>query len=128
MFDLHPHIASACLELFQKGRYRNAVLDASIALGELVKQKSRCRDRDGADLMRHVFSRQKPLLAFNTLADETSRSEQEGMMHLFEGVMLALRNPRAHALSADSPQQAVEYIGLLNLLAKRVEEAKPVTP
>jgi Protein of unknown function (Hypoth_ymh) len=39
------------------------------------------------------------------------------MMHLFEGVMLALRNPRAHTLSDDSPE-ALEYIAFLSLLAK----------
>jgi uncharacterized protein (TIGR02391 family) len=102
------------------------VLDASLALQDYVKGKSRCRDRDGADLMRYVFSQKNPVVAFNGLADETDRSEQEGMMHLFEGVMLALRNPRAHTLSDDSPEQALEYIVLLSLLAKRLEATKRV--
>ncbi len=45
-------------------------------------------------------------------------------MHLFAGVVLALRNPRAHALSDDSPELALECIALLSLLAKRLEQAK----
>lgn len=85
-------------------------------------------DRDGADLMRFVFSRNNPVLAFNALADETDRSEQEGLMHLFEGgVMLALRNPRAHALLDDSPEMALEYIAFISMLAKRLDQAKPVS-
>ncbi len=102
------------------------MLDASLALQDYVKERSRCRTRDGADLMRYVFSANNPVVAFNGLADETDRSEQEGMMHLFEGVMLALRNPRAHTLSDDSPEQALEYIALLSLLAKRLDGAKRV--
>jgi hypothetical protein len=45
-------------------------------------------------------------------------------MHLFEGVIMALRNPRAHSLADDSPQHAFESIALLSILAKRVEEAR----
>jgi uncharacterized protein (TIGR02391 family) len=78
--------------------------------------------------MRYVFSRNNPVLAFNGLADDTDRSEQEGLMHLFEGVMLALRNPRAHALLDDSPEVALEYIALISLLAKRVDQTKRTTP
>jgi uncharacterized protein (TIGR02391 family) len=124
--DLHLRIAEACADLYRNKHYRNAVLDASPALEDHVKQKSRCRDRDGADLMRYVFSAKNPVIAFNGLADDTDRSEQEGMMHLFEGVMLALRNPRAHTLSDDSPEQTLEYIALMSLLAKRLEAAQRV--
>jgi uncharacterized protein (TIGR02391 family) len=126
--DLHPRIAEASADLYRNRHYRNAVLDACLALEDYVKQKSRCRDRDGADLMRYVFSKNNPVLAFNALVDDTDKSEQEGMMHLFEGVMLALRNPRAHTLSDDSPEEALEYIALLSLLAKRLEQTKRTTP
>lgn len=126
--DLHPRIGEASADLYRNGHYRNAVLDASLALEDYVKQKSRCRDRDGADLMRFVFSKNNTVLAFNDLADETDRGEQEGFMHLFEGVMLALRNPRAHALSDDSPEEALEYIAMLSLLAKRLEKSRRTAP
>ena len=122
--DLHPRIADVSADLYRDRHYRNAVLDASLALQGYVQERSRCRNRDGADLMRYVFSANNPVVAFNALADETDRSEQEGMMHLFEGVMLALRNPRAHTLSDDSPEVALEYIALLSLLAKRLDGAK----
>jgi hypothetical protein len=45
-------------------------------------------------------------------------------MHLYLGSVLALRNPRTHTLLDDSPEVALEYIALLNLLAKRAEQAK----
>jgi hypothetical protein len=46
-------------------------------------------------------------------------------MHLFEGAMLALRNPRAHRLDADERGPALEYITLLSFLAKWAERARP---
>ena len=89
-----------------------------------VKEKSRRHDLDGSGLMSTVFSKNKPVLAFNDLKDQRDADEQEGMMHLFMGAVLALRNPRAHALPDDSPEAAVEYIVFLSLLARRVDQAK----
>ena len=61
--DLHPRIAAVCADLYRDGHYRNAVLDASLALVNFVKEKSRCHDLDGAKLMREVFSPNSPVLA-----------------------------------------------------------------
>ena len=119
--DLHPRIAQVCTDLYRDGHYRNAVLDAGIALMNFVKEKSRRHDLDGANLMRTVFSRNDPILAFNDLRDQAEQDEQEGMMHLFEGAALALRNPRAHALSDDSPEMALDYLMMLSMLAKRLD-------
>jgi uncharacterized protein (TIGR02391 family) len=94
---LHPRIAEVSRDLFRNRHYRNAVLDGYLALENFVKEKSRCRDVDGADLMRRVFSKKAPILAFNDGTDESKQNEQEGLMHIFEGVALALRNPRAHS-------------------------------
>ena len=125
--DLHPRIGAACAELYRDGHYRNAVLDASLALVNMVREKSRKHDLDGAPLMTTVFSKNKPVLAFNDLRDRTEEDEQEGMMHLFVGAILGLRNPRAHALLDDSPEMALEYIGLISLLAKRVDQSARAT-
>lgn len=125
--DLHPRIAAVCADLYRDGHYRNAVLDASVALVNYVKEKSRRHDLDGAGLMTTVFSKKNPILAFNDRKDATDEDEQEGMMHLFVGAVLGLRNPRAHALLDDSPEMALEYIGLISLLAKRVDQSKRIT-
>ncbi len=54
--DLHPRIAAVCVDLFRDGHYRNAMLDASVALVNYVKEKSRRHDLDGSGLMTTVFS------------------------------------------------------------------------
>ncbi len=43
------------------------------------------------------------------------------MMHLYEGAMLALRNPRAHKLVEDDPERAMEFIAFISLLAKLLD-------
>lgn len=123
-FNLHQRIAEVVTDLYENRHYADAVLRGTIALKNFVQEKSGRDDLDGAPLMRTVFSRNNPVLAFNDLSDQTAQDEQEGMMHLFEGVMLGIRNPRAHDILNDDPQRALEYIVLISLLAKRVEEAK----
>lgn len=122
--DLHPRIATVASDLFRNGHYSNAVFDAAKALVNYVKERSGRHDLDGAPLMRAAFSRNDPILAFNDLKDQSDLDEQEGMMHLYEGAVLGIRNPRGHTFLDDSPQRALEYIGLLSLLANRLQETK----
>jgi uncharacterized protein (TIGR02391 family) len=105
-------------------QFASRIKSIATSLVNFVKERSRRHDLDGAPLMRAVFSRNNPVLAFNGLNDQTDMDEQEGMMHFFEGAVLALRNPRAHALPDDSPEEALEYIALLSLLAKRLERTQ----
>ncbi|MDP9203137.1 MAG: TIGR02391 family protein [Gemmatimonadota bacterium] len=124
--NLHGRIADVANQLYEDGHYFEAVFAASKALINFVKEKSGRYDLDGAPLMREVFSRKNPVLRFNELKDQTDQDEQEGMMHLFEGAVLAIRNPGGHSFPEGSAQRALEYIELLSLLAYRVQESKRV--
>ena len=121
---LHPRIAEVCLDLYRDGHFANAVLEASKALINYVKEKSRRDDLDGTPLMRTVFSKNAPILAFNDLGDQSDLDEQEGIMHLFEGAVLAIRNPRGHDFPDDTPERALEYISFISLLANLVQDAR----
>lgn len=124
--DVHPEIGRAVEKLFRDGHYANAVEDACKVLDGLVKIRSGRFDLGGTDLMQTVFSPKTPVLRFNQLTTETDKSEQQGMMFLFAGAMLALRNPRAHELMQDDPEQAIEYLSLLSMLAKALDRAERV--
>ena len=124
--DIHPELARAVGKLFHDGHYANAIEDACKVIDGLVKIRSGRSDLGGTDLMQTVFSPKTPVLRFNALQTETDRSEQQGMMFLYAGAMLALRNPRAHALIQDDPEQALEYLGFLSLLAKALDRAERV--
>jgi uncharacterized protein (TIGR02391 family) len=121
--NLHPRILDVSRDRFLDGYPWDAVFAASKALVNYVKERSAC-DLDGASLMRTVFSPKNPILAFNDLKDQTDHDEQEGMMHLFEGAVLGIRNPGGHSFPEGPEQRAIEYISLLSLLAYRVQEAK----
>lgn len=122
--QLHPQIADASVDLFKGGHYANAIEDACKVLDLLVKMKSKRSDPSGTELMQLVFSPKAPLLKFNDQLNESEKSEQQGMMFLYSGAMLAFRNPRAHGLLSDDPVVALEIIGFVNFLAKALDRAK----
>jgi uncharacterized protein (TIGR02391 family) len=126
--NLHPRIADVASGLFLDGHHFEAVFAGAKALVNFVKERSGLHDLDGAPLMRTVFSKQKPVLAFNDLSDQTDQDQQEGLMHLFEGAVLGIRNPGGHAFPEGTEQRAIEYISLLSLLAFLVQEAKRARP
>lgn len=123
---LHPAIAGASGEMFRSGHYRNAVLDAGIALVNYVKDRSGRADLDGSTLMEHVFSLNDPTLAFNKRRTQSEKDEQQGLMRLFAGAVQGVRNPRAHSLVPDDGESALECIVLFSLLARRVDRAKRI--
>lgn len=122
--DLHPQIADASIDLFKGGHYANSIEDACKVLDLLVKMKSKRSDPSGTELMQLVFSPKAPLLKFNDQLNDSEKSEQQGMMFLYSGAMLAFRNPRAHGLLSDDPVVALEIIGFVNFLAKALDRAK----
>lgn len=121
---LHTRIAEVSLDLYRDGHYADAVLAASKALINYVKERSRRDDLDGAPLMQTVFSVNNPILAFNDMTAKADQDEQQGMMYLFTGAVLSIRNPRGHEFPDDSPERALEYISFISLLANRLGEAK----
>jgi uncharacterized protein (TIGR02391 family) len=119
--DLHPEIARASAQLFEDGHYANAVEDACKVLEVLVKVRTTRTDPGGTELMQLVFSPKAPILKYNEQQTESEKSQQQGMMYLFAGAMLAIRNPRAHGLVNDHPARAVEYLSFLSMLAKSLD-------
>lgn len=114
---LHPGVESACGDLFRDGHYAEAVRNACLALRDLVRDASSRVDLDGTALMMTVFSPKSPILKFNDLQDDTDRSEQQGMMYLYAGAMLALRNPPSHKLFEYNTERAMEAIAFISFLA-----------
>ncbi len=124
---LHPAILAAAQKLYVDGHYPQAVFEAGKALIALVRAKSGKTDADGAPLMQAVFSVNNPILAFNALADQSDRDEQQGMMHLYSGAVMAVRNPGGHRVGViEQPERALQHLELLSYLADRVDETKKV--
>ncbi len=116
-------IRSASRQLFLDGHYQNAVEDAFKALETAVAQESGISD-SGTSLMRKSFGGDSPVLALTQLDTESVRGVQEGYSHLFAGSMLAIRNPRAHGLVVDGPDEALELIVWAHHLMRKIRAAR----
>jgi len=124
---IHDAILRAVGDRYDNGHYEDAVLRAYIALEELVKTKANRPALSGTTLMEQAFSLNNPLLLVADTADPAGRDEQMGSMRLFSGAALAVRNPRAHTLRADTAEKALEQIVFLSHLANTVETATRTT-
>ena len=114
----------ACRSLFRSGHYTEAVRMAFIYLDNMVREKSGHAEKDGADLMRFVFSADKPLLKLNDLETRSDRNEQQGYMQMLAGAMTAIRNPRSHEYDlTDRPEEALEMLVMANHFIRVLNKA-----
>ena len=115
--NLHPTFKKTKVERFiNTTDYEEAVRVAFVRINNRVK-KITSLSGDGASLMRTVFSRNNPMLKVNSLKTLEEKNEQEGLMHIFEGSMLAFRNPQSHNDEKKmSYEESVPLIRLANYL------------
>jgi uncharacterized protein (TIGR02391 family) len=125
--SLHAAIGSAAERLYLDGHYSQAVFESGKALIDLVKTKSGRHDLDGVALMQAVFSVNDPILAFNDRSDQSDRDEQQGMMHLYIGAAMGVRNPAGHRVGViERGDRALQYLELFSLLADRLDDTNRV--
>ena len=117
-------LRQATRQRFLSRNFADAVEAAFKCLNNAVKAKSGHDERDGADLMRHVFSAKAPLLKLNEFKSQSDKDEHNGYREIFAGVMTGIRNPRAHEhLVKDNPPVALELLTVANHLMRRLENA-----
>jgi uncharacterized protein (TIGR02391 family) len=120
---LDPRIVASSYEHFRAGHFRDAVLNAVVALFDLIRERTGV-DKDGAALVGEVFSLDNPKLVFTTLANESGKNDQKGFMQILQGTYVGIRNPKAHSLGSDLDQRkAGQYLAFLSILVRRVDEA-----
>jgi uncharacterized protein (TIGR02391 family) len=116
----HKKVRDIAEPLFHSSHYRQAVLDVFIALVEDVKMRSGKHDMDGKALMQHVFSVRNPVLRLSTLS-----AEQGGLIHLFEGAVQGIRNPKAHSIQVTPEEdEALQWLGFASALFRRLDTAQ----
>lgn len=121
---LHSKIREVSEQLFKDGHYSQAVFEAFKAVNNMVKEKAKIKDRDGKNLMTHVFRKESPVLKLNKLETQSDLDEQEGFMFLFMGAMVGIRNPKAHEQFEDlDAYRALKYLSFASILAERVDES-----
>jgi len=118
----HSEIEVVSGHLYRGGHFKQAALEAYIRVIEQVKRVSGIPD-DGDSLMNKAFGadKQVPIIQLNSLASESEKDEQRGIMYLFKGVV-GLRNSKAHSNRLfNDPARAHEYLALASLLMRLLE-------
>ncbi|WP_417347434.1 TIGR02391 family protein [Ferrimonas sp.] len=120
---LHPVIVGSSLELYANGHLRESVLNAIIAVFDLIRERTGVED-DGDRLIGQVMSINNPLLVLSELESESGQNDQKGFMQIFKGAYQGIRNPKAHTLNHDlNEMKAAQYLVFASMLARRVDEA-----
>jgi len=112
-------------KLFSDGHYARAVEEGFKFLNNLIKDLAEVTPpKDGADLMRNVFSPKKPVLKLNACSTDSELNEQSGYMEIMAGCMTGIRNPRAHDHKWEDPQEVcLQLLNLANHLVERTRAA-----
>jgi len=103
---------------YQDGHYQSAVQTAFIILEERVRERGDfSREVHGDDLMTEAFKPDGGQIAMGE-----TEGEQQGIMFLYRGAMLSLRNPTSHRfvkeVDEDYARDALHTINLLLRLLK----------
>ena len=66
---------------------------------------------DGDALIGKAFSIHDPYLVMSDLGSESGRNDQKGLMQIYKGAYLGIRNPKSHTLPHDlTPKKASQYL------------------
>jgi len=123
---VHPKIAAVARGRFREGTYADAAEASLKEVNAVVKRivvERTASERDGADLMQHAFSIDRPVIKLADLSTESGRSEQRGYMQIFAGAMTGVRNPKAHENIQINREKAVHFVYLASLLMHKLDEA-----
>lgn len=120
---LHPWIMEHAFQQYRNGYLRDAVLNAFISIGDLLRERSGVA-LDGSALATSALSLKDPKLVLSELESESGRNDQLGFMQIIQGSFIGIRNPKAHSIRHDlTEQKAAQYLVLASLLARRIAEA-----
>lgn len=121
---LHPAVIDSASALFADRQYDSAVTEAMKSVEVRVRDLTGLQ-LSGVPLMQEAFKPSGPHLDVSVESGRSGSDEREGYFHLFRGVMLGIRNPKAHELSrSEDPDEAMEVLALASLLHRRLDIAE----
>jgi len=125
---LHTTVTDACSELWANGHRREAILKASLAVRDVVRQLSGLEHLDGHSLMAEAFSPKEPRIVVADLRTATGRDVQQGTHFFAMGAMAALRNVHAHNVDEPNVDEARERLAIFSYIARRLDDAHTAPP
>ena len=121
---LHPVIFTSAYQQYRDGYFRDAVLNAILAVFDLLRERTGLA-LDGQALVTQALSLDSPMLVISDIGTESGRNDQKGFIQMLSGAYIGIRNSKAHSLQHDLDiNKAAQYLIFASLLARRVSEAK----
>ena len=111
------------VSVFLDGHNDSAIREASIALEDVIRQKSGLNEH-GKKLVGNAFSykdESQPLIALNNLETESERNEQEGVQLMLLGFFQSIRNISAHMSVGHGSFQTFEILCMIDFFLKIIE-------
>jgi uncharacterized protein (TIGR02391 family) len=130
--QLHPAVWGQAARLWRDEHYRQAVSAAADGVVQLVKSRVGGTELDDTDRWNQAFSKDAPQPGRPRLrwpgdqADRTVVSMNDGLRRFAPGAQMTIRNPATHGPGEITPQEAVERLSVLSLLARWVDECELV--
>jgi uncharacterized protein (TIGR02391 family) len=122
---VHPDVLAFCREELLADNYFHAVQEAVKSVADKTRTHTGLTD-DGATLVDRVLGGDPPLLAINSRATASERSEQSGFANLVRGTFGMFRNPTAHEARIHwsmSKEDAEDLLTIVSLIHRRLDKA-----
>lgn len=99
-------------------------MNAVTAVYNMIRWRTKL-ELDGNALATQAFGLEKGKLILSELGTESGDNDQRGFMQIYQGIYTGIRSPKAHTLHHDlDPHKAAQYLVMMSLLARRVDESK----
>lgn len=125
----HSDVLGYCRPELLRTDFYEAVFESIKGLGHRLRAMGG-KDEDGPRLVESVLEGTDPMLLLNDRANQSQRDEQRGVALLMKGLFAAFRNPQAHEpriVWSMSEQDALDVLGTLSMIHRRLDGAKPRT-
>lgn len=127
---VHSDVLHYCKSELLQENYFHAVFEATKSIASKIRTLSGLTS-DGAELAQDAFKLPKdgtlPILAINSLKNDTDRGEQRGFTNLLIGLFGTVRNPLAHTPKSEwlmEEQDALDILTLVSLIHRKLDRAK----
>lgn len=120
---INKSIVDSSKSLFDNQHYAEAVFKAFKTINIEVKKlylDIAEEEKDGYDLMSNAFSSNNPKIFLTKMVTQSEKDEQKGYMHLFQGAMSAIKNPKSHENDEISKEKAIHLLTFASLLMNKL--------
>lgn len=127
---MHPKINEVTKKSFDTGSYARAVEDAfkliEVTVRRYYRERTESEKEHGVNLMEHAFSSAngEPILELASSSEFSDGGIQEGYKLMFKGSMLAIRNPKVHAIETIEREDALRKLAFASMLMYKLDTVK----